>query len=174
MDIRNPPFGSLDNTLVRGHFSDRYDLLPLLKASWSVRTVSTLTKETPLKTLFTAILFALTISPVLAQSTAAQREAKAIEALKEQARYLNTQDLSCESVNDCQAMELGSKACGGPKAYLVVSMKNNNYTRVATLATATVDREDAYNRKYRVISDCMMIMPPTIGCVANKCANASY
>jgi hypothetical protein len=76
---------------------------------------------------------------------------------------------SCSDATSCNSIAFGSKACGGPKEYLVypstvdleyLTEKVNNYNAM----------ENSYNVKYNVVSDCMAVMPPqNIGCVDGVC-----
>jgi hypothetical protein len=76
---------------------------------------------------------------------------------------------SCNDASSCNSIAFGSKACGGPKEYLVfpstvdleyLTEKVNNYNAM----------ENSYNIKYNVVSDCMGVMPPqNIGCVDGVC-----
>ncbi|WP_396178723.1 hypothetical protein [Flavobacterium sp.] len=76
---------------------------------------------------------------------------------------------SCNDASSCNSIAFGSKACGGPKEYLVypstvdleyLTEKVNNYNAM----------ENSYNVKYNVVSDCMAVMPPqNIGCVDGVC-----
>jgi len=76
---------------------------------------------------------------------------------------------SCSESNQCSFLAYGSKACGGPQGYILFS----NQVDVEAL-TAMVDNytkaEDAYNRKFGIISNCMHVAPPTqLACENGKC-----
>ncbi len=73
----------------------------------------------------------------------------------------------CTDANDWTFAPMGSKACGGPQQYIVYPKKIeatflprvNEYT----------DKVKAFNEKYNITSDCMMIAPPTsLKCINGK------
>lgn len=76
---------------------------------------------------------------------------------------------SCSESGECSFLAYGSKACGGPQGYLLFS----NQVDVEAL-TKMVEKynkiEDAYNKKFGIISDCMIATPPEkLECVNGKC-----
>ncbi|HXH30373.1 MAG TPA: hypothetical protein VNJ01_06150 [Bacteriovoracaceae bacterium] len=118
----------------------------------------------------TLSMFALTLTTgAWAQSGNQVRDRAAIDQLFSTTKGLSASDLSCSKTTDCTAMELGSKACGGPSDFVVASKKNKNLEEVSYLAQRTVDRENDYNVSYNVISDCMLRLPPEVSCQANVC-----
>jgi len=73
----------------------------------------------------------------------------------------------CNDASQWTFAPMGSKACGGPQLYIaypkksetVILQKINDYT----------EKVKAFNEKYKVMSDCMMIIPPSsIKCVDGK------
>jgi|SRR5690554_797967 len=65
----------------------------------------------------------------------------------------------CEEASEWRFTAIGAKACGGPTGYVAYAVhldeedfleKVERYTRL----------QDAYNRKWNVISDCMFLTPP--------------
>ena len=76
---------------------------------------------------------------------------------------------SCSETGKCNFLAYGSKACGGPQGYLLFS----NHVDVESLTTMVEEynkAEDAYNKKFGVISDCMFITSPTqLACENGKC-----
>jgi len=73
----------------------------------------------------------------------------------------------CADANEWTFAPMGAKACGGPQSYVAypkkleatILPKINDYT----------EKVKAFNQKYNIMSDCMMIMPPTsIKCVNGK------
>ncbi|SIQ19092.1 hypothetical protein SAMN05880574_10775 [Chryseobacterium sp. RU37D] len=65
----------------------------------------------------------------------------------------------CTDANEWTFAPMGAKACGGPQLYIAYPKKMeaallpkiNDYT----------EKVKAFNQKYNIVSDCMMIMPPT-------------
>jgi hypothetical protein len=76
---------------------------------------------------------------------------------------------TCSENSDCDYIAFGSKACGGPKAYLVFSTSIDVTLLQQKVATYNA-LENAYNQKWGIISDCMYLLPPTsVACVSGKC-----
>jgi hypothetical protein len=80
-------------------------------------------------------------------------------------------DLSCQASVDCTAIALGSRACGGPNGYVVVSKTNMFVANgvVQLLATDTTSIEKSLNYLLGVGSICAYEMPPATACVAKVC-----
>ena len=90
----------------------------------------------------TTLLFvALVAQPVLAQDFDAETQVAGIYATL---NYYNS-DLSCEKKDDCTAIPVGARACGGPNGYVVASRLNATYDFVETLASITEDLENKIN-----------------------------
>lgn len=73
----------------------------------------------------------------------------------------------CTDASEWAFAPMGSKACGGPQQYIAYPKKKeeaflqrvNEYT----------DKVKAFNEKYNITSDCMMIEPPTsLKCINGK------
>lgn len=63
---------------------------------------------------------------------------------------------------------IGSKACGGPASYIAYSLKIN-VTEFLKKVENYTNAQDAYNKKWNIISTCEMMMPPTgVDCVNGK------
>ncbi|MGM0933564.1 MAG: hypothetical protein ACQEWD_08990 [Bacteroidota bacterium] len=76
---------------------------------------------------------------------------------------------SCDEENRCDFIAVGSKACGGPKTYLLFSSSINRQ-KLEELVENYNKAESDFNRKYGIVSDCMLVTPPEkIGCVNGKC-----
>jgi len=73
----------------------------------------------------------------------------------------------CVDANEWTFAPMGAKACGGPQSY-VAYPKNQEATILPKINDYT-EKVKAFNQKYNIMSDCMMIMPPTsIKCVNGK------
>lgn len=76
---------------------------------------------------------------------------------------------SCSETGQCRFLAYGSKACGGPQGYLLFS----NQIDVEALTQKVEEynkAEDAYNKKFGIISDCMYATPPEkLICENGKC-----
>lgn len=65
-------------------------------------------------------------------------------------------------------MELGSKACGGPQEYLAYP-KELDQEGVDKLIQEYTEKEEEYNKKFGIVSDCKAIPKPTgITCEKGK------
>ena len=76
---------------------------------------------------------------------------------------------SCSETGECRFLAYGSKACGGPQGYLIFSDRID-----VDALTKKVEEyskaEDAYNKKFGIISDCMLAAPPEkLSCEDGKC-----
>jgi hypothetical protein len=76
---------------------------------------------------------------------------------------------SCSETDQCRFLAYGSKACGGPQGYLLFS--NQIDVEALTQKVEEYNRaEDAYNKKFGIISDCMFVTPPEkLTCENGKC-----
>ena len=75
----------------------------------------------------------------------------------------------CSGNSGCDYIAFGSKACGGPKIYLVFSSSINVDLLQQKVATYNA-LENAFNQKWGISSDCMYLLPPTsVGCIDGKC-----
>lgn len=75
----------------------------------------------------------------------------------------------CSGNSDCDSIAFGSKACGGPKAYLAFSSSINVELLQQKVANYNA-LETAFNQKWGIISDCAVVMPPTsVQCINGKC-----
>jgi hypothetical protein len=71
----------------------------------------------------------------------------------------------------CAYVAFGSKPCGGPWRYLIYSKSR---TDAAALEKKVADYnrfEDAVNKRWGKVSDCMAVAPPRLGCVDGTCKN---
>jgi hypothetical protein len=74
----------------------------------------------------------------------------------------------CTNPAEWSFTAIGSKACGGPTGFIAYSLKINvteflkkveNYTKI----------QDAYNKKWGIISTCDIILPPSrVDCINGK------
>lgn len=69
--------------------------------------------------------------------------------------------ISCTTSEELQAIPYGAKACGGHKGYLPFSTQMENADQYLQLIKKFTEKEDAYNKKWGVISDCSIVNPPT-------------
>jgi hypothetical protein len=94
-----------------------------------------------------------------------------IKALYQSIDNMAALDLSCQSDADCTALALGSRACGGPKRFAIVSKRNAGYNSIVSAASNLQVKERQYNQQEQVISICSLVEAPPFKCdAARKCA----
>jgi hypothetical protein len=91
-----------------------------------------------------------------------------IVALENKAKALVRTD-GCSSADQCRAAPVGSRACGGPRYYLVYCAKTTDSTALFNKLKAVAEAEQEYNKRYQLASTCEFRMPPQISLVANSC-----
>lgn len=75
----------------------------------------------------------------------------------------------CSDEYICDFIGFGSKPCGGNWEYLVYSSSIDVNSFLKKVKKYN-DLEKKYNIKYGIVSDCMMVMPPTgTACEDGKC-----
>lgn len=75
----------------------------------------------------------------------------------------------CSENSDCKYIAFGSKACGGPKTFLVYSTSIDVDLLQQKVETYNA-LENSFNQKWGITSDCSVVSPPTsVGCVNGKC-----
>lgn len=73
----------------------------------------------------------------------------------------------CTDANEWTFAPMGAKACGGPQFYIAYPKKME--TTILTKINDYTEKVKAFNQKYQLTSDCMMINEPTgIKCVNGK------
>jgi hypothetical protein len=74
----------------------------------------------------------------------------------------------CTNPAEWSFTAIGSKACGGSSGYIPYSLKINVPEFLKKVEDYT-KAEDAYNKKWGIISTCDIILPPTkVDCVNGK------
>lgn len=73
----------------------------------------------------------------------------------------------CTGAGEWTFAPMGAKACGGPQLYIAYPKKMESVIRERI--TDYTEKVKAFNQKYGVISDCMMVNEPTgIKCINGK------
>src|SRR3954462_4265730 len=72
-----------------------------------------------------------------------------VVALEDQAKALIKTE-GCGSVAQCRAAPVGSRACGGPRYYLVYCARTTDSTALARKLNAVAAAEQEFNKKYNV------------------------
>ena len=80
-----------------------------------------------------------------------------------------TGEASCQGDGDCRLVPVGSKPCGGPRAYAVFSTTVSDSLRVQAWAESLRIEERNRNLREGRNSDCALVTPPTPRCRAGRC-----
>ncbi len=96
-------------------------------------------------------------------------EAEAI-ALEQSINIVVQENLKCENKDDCYALAIGAKGCGGPIRYAVVSKKNTYEKILKPLSTLLIDKTNKLNEIKPSISNCSFVMPPEVTCNHRACS----
>ena len=91
-----------------------------------------------------------------------------IVALEDQAKALVKAD-GCGAAGECQTAPVGSRACGGPRYYLVYCSKTTDSAALFQKLDAVANAERAYNEHYQLASTCEFRMPPTVALSGGSC-----
>lgn len=83
-------------------------------------------------------------------------------------------DAAAKRPEQCRAIPLGSKACGGPQSFLVYSTAVSNERRLQELARQYAEAEEKYNRVTGAVSTCSFLMPPEVHLEHGKCKSRPH
>ena len=76
---------------------------------------------------------------------------------------------NCDEASSCNFMAIGSKACGGPSAYIIFS-ENVDVEALKKMVDRYTEDQRTYNIEINVISDCSLVNPPqNIDCQDGTC-----
>jgi hypothetical protein len=70
---------------------------------------------------------------------------------------------------ECRSAPVGSRACGGPRYYLVYCAKSTDSVALNRKLDEVAKAEQVFNRKYNIVSSCDFRMPPDVQVVAGAC-----
>jgi hypothetical protein len=91
-----------------------------------------------------------------------------IAALEDQAKALIKAD-GCSTASQCRTAAVGSRACGGPRYYLVYCSLTTDSAALQRRLEAVAAAEQAYNQHYQLASTCEFRMPPQVAVVSGSC-----
>lgn len=91
-----------------------------------------------------------------------------IVALENQAKALARAD-GCGSASQCRTAPVGSRACGGPRYYIVYCAQSTDSAALFRKLDAVATAEREYNARYQLVSTCEFRMPPNVTLVAGSC-----
>lgn len=91
-----------------------------------------------------------------------------IVALEDQAKSI-LKTAGCGSAAECRTAPVGSRACGGPRYYLVYCAQTTDSAALYRKLDAVAAAEREYNQRYNLVSTCEFRMPPNVALVAGSC-----
>ncbi|MFL5571959.1 MAG: hypothetical protein ACJ8AB_05580 [Gemmatimonadaceae bacterium] len=91
-----------------------------------------------------------------------------IVALEDSAKAL-VDSTGCTSAAECRTAPVGSRACGGPRYYLVYCSRTTDSAALYRKLEAVANAERDYNIHYKLASTCEFRMPPTVGLTGSSC-----
>jgi hypothetical protein len=91
-----------------------------------------------------------------------------IVAIEDQAKALVNAG-GCSSASQCRTAAVGSRACGGPRYYLVYCAATTDSAALFKKLEAIAAAEREYNTHYQIASTCEFRMPPTVALSGGSC-----
>jgi hypothetical protein len=91
-----------------------------------------------------------------------------IVALETEAKALVKTD-GCSSPGECRTAAVGSRACGGPRYYLVYCSRTTDSAALFRKLDAVAAAEREFNTRYRIVSTCEFRLPPKIALSGGSC-----
>ena len=91
-----------------------------------------------------------------------------IVAIENEAKALVKTD-GCSSAGECRTAPVGSKACGGPRYYLVYCSRTTDSTALFRKLDAVAAAEREYNTRYKIVSTCEFRLPPQVALSGGSC-----
>jgi len=92
----------------------------------------------------------------------------AIERLEQQAKGM-AKTTGCTSSDQCRSAPVGSKGCGGPRYYIPWCAKSTDSVALYAKLAEVVKAEQAYNKRYQIISTCEFRVAPKVEVAAGAC-----
>lgn len=100
-----------------------------------------------------------------------EEDRAALQRLEQEARALaNT--TGCSTASECRTAPVGSKACGGPRTYLVYCAATTDSVALFRKLDELKRAEDDFNRRYGVVSTCDFVLPPAVTLSGGECQAA--
>lgn len=95
----------------------------------------------------------------------------AIVRLEDQAKAI-AKTTGCSSVSACRTAPVGNRACGGPRYYLAYCSATTDSVALFRKLDEVAAAENAFNRKYQVVSTCEFRMPGPLTLSGGECRAA--
>jgi hypothetical protein len=94
-----------------------------------------------------------------------------IVQIENQAKALAKAD-GCTSAAQCRTAPVGSRACGGPRYYIVYCAQSTDSAALFRKLDAIAAAEREYNSRYQLMSTCEFRMPPQVSFSGGSCQQA--
>jgi hypothetical protein len=91
-----------------------------------------------------------------------------ILGLENQAKALVKTD-GCSGADQCRSAAVGSRACGGPRYYLVYCATTTDTVALFSKLKEIAAAEEEYNRRYQIASTCEFRMPSKVAFAGGAC-----
>jgi hypothetical protein len=91
-----------------------------------------------------------------------------IVALEDQAKALLKTE-GCGTAAQCRTAPVGSRACGGPRYYLVYCSQTTDSATLFRKLDAVAAAEREYNTRYKLMSTCEFRLPPKVALNGASC-----
>lgn len=102
-----------------------------------------------------------TVAAPPADSSAGASAADELARLESEIQTL-TQPATATQAASCRAVGYGSRPCGGPSRFTVVSTEKTDTAALSQLTTRYTSLETEENRRTDAVSTCMMLEPPPV------------
>lgn len=93
-----------------------------------------------------------------------------IARLEREARALAKAE-GCATADACRTAPLGSRACGGPRAYVVYCAATTDSVALYRTLDSLRDAESAFNQRSGMVSTCEMRLPPMPEARGGRCTD---
>ncbi len=97
-----------------------------------------------------------------------QSDWAAVLKLEEQAKGI-AKTTGCSTSGECRSAPVGSRGCGGPRYYVPWCAKSTDSAALYTKLDEVAKAEQAYNKKYNVVSTCEYRLPPRVEVAGGAC-----
>ena len=103
---------------------------------------------------------------------AAESDTARIARLEREARALAKAG-ECATSGQCRTAPVGSRACGGPREYIVYCATSTDSAALFRKLEELARAEEAYNQKEGIVSTCEYRMPPNVEASGGVCRSTT-
>lgn len=97
-----------------------------------------------------------------------------VDNAKKLISHISHLDKQCWTSDDCGALPVGAKPCGGPSDYIVYSKLSSYADDIEKLATLSSKLESEYHQENPDKRPCTVVGAPTVTCSFNICQRSSF